>query len=396
MRTALRTAIAAAALSAAALTPLATAGAAFAAPVTHPAASNAASDENHRYEGKPVLIAKGKVAVLRNDAAYGPEAWIRAVGENWKPGDSYMGRVLTVLDTNNAAEVLDGLELKLTGIEEHAPVLKVTGPDGTKSYPLPVNGQGPVVPAGEYLGNRSLRSGGWAALYKQGPAKYVAVLHDQRNTITAELKVDGAGKGMQFSTDWVTLDTKGKLASYRNEAKDGDWSDRVDGCTATRTAPAFVAGMDVKLTNGPKGAVAEVSRGGKVLATLDKKHDTAFYGGARIKGLLDPAPSVPSFQMRSFGGPIPWSTLTFPAAPKCDAKPSAEPTKPAAKPASTAKQTVVQTGAQTTVVPKGGVAAGAELPQSGDDRLLFAGGAALVAAGAAGVALALFRRNGAR
>ncbi|MEU8525536.1 MULTISPECIES: hypothetical protein [Streptomyces] len=195
---------------------------------------------------------------------------------------------------------------------------------------------------------------------------------------------------MQFSTDWVTLDTRGTLSSYLDTEVRSDLTDRVEGCTATRTAGAGFHGLDVKLSNGPKGPVAEVSLRGKVLASLDKKHDTAFYGGARIKGLLDPAPSVPSFQMRQYGGPIPWSTLAFPAAPKCDVTSSA---MPAAEPAT---QTGAQTGAQTIVVPQGGVAAGAELPQTTDGRLLFAGGGALVAAGAAGVALALHRRHGAR
>ncbi len=136
MRTALalRTAIVTAALAGAMLIPAA--GSAFAAPAT--AASQAvAASENDRYEGEPVYIGEGLVAVLRNKAE-GPEAWIRAVGPDWKPGDTYMVRVVTKLDRTLPHDTANGLSLELTKAATAHPVLVVTAKDGgTKSYPLP-------------------------------------------------------------------------------------------------------------------------------------------------------------------------------------------------------------------------------------------------------------------
>lgn len=39
--------------------------------------------------------------MLRNKSE-GPEAWIRAVSPDWRPGDEYMGKVLVVLETSTA------------------------------------------------------------------------------------------------------------------------------------------------------------------------------------------------------------------------------------------------------------------------------------------------------
>nr|BFD87626.1 hypothetical protein StreXyl84_70270 [Streptomyces sp. Xyl84] len=135
-----RSAIAAAALVSAlgvtAVLPAASASAtgrtAHAAVITDPAA---------RYAGKAVSIGPNLVAVLRNDPdAGGPEAWIRAVSANWKPGDAYMFRVLDALDSGHRTAEQGNLSLKLTGVGGSAPALQVQSGKGTKTFPLPKAG----------------------------------------------------------------------------------------------------------------------------------------------------------------------------------------------------------------------------------------------------------------
>lgn len=261
------------------------------------------------------------------------------------------------------------------------------------------------VPTTGGLGRHPLADGGFANLFRTGPHSYVAFLVGPDNKPTGRLEANGSGAGDQFGTVFVTLEADGTLSSWRNpQPGGGGYSDVRDGCTVTRYAAAPFQGVDMALSNSPtRGPVARLSQNGKVIAVLDRAHDTALYGGARIKGLLDPAPSLPMFQMRVHGGPIPWDGLVFPAVPKdC-----AEPVKGGSgSPAGHRTQTGGGATAtpQTAVVPKGSVAAGAEpvttetvATEAGgtaDRSLLFAGGAALAGAGAAGVALALFRRRG--
>ncbi|MEV4192535.1 hypothetical protein [Streptomyces toxytricini] len=99
----------------------------------------AASDGADRYAGEPVYIGEGLVAVLRNGAE-GPEAWIRAVGTQWKPGDTYMVRVLALLDRSHPGDTVNGLGLRLAKADTDAPVLVVTQDGATASYPLPAKG----------------------------------------------------------------------------------------------------------------------------------------------------------------------------------------------------------------------------------------------------------------
>ncbi|MFI5636109.1 hypothetical protein ACIA8H_01700 [Streptomyces goshikiensis] len=134
MRTALRTSIVTAALAGAVLVPAA--GSAFAAPAPRAVTSTKAAAQDDRYAGQAVSIGKGMVAVLRNKAE-GPEAWIRAVGPQWKPGDDYMSRVLTMLNRQQTTDSVAGVSLKLTKADTAEPVLVVTQGGASKSYPLP-------------------------------------------------------------------------------------------------------------------------------------------------------------------------------------------------------------------------------------------------------------------
>ncbi|CAL9522804.1 hypothetical protein SUDANB120_03880 [Streptomyces sp. enrichment culture] len=145
MRTAfaLRTSLVTAALAGALLWPAAsgvyTAVAAQGPPAAAEYGGGAASDGADRYAGEPVYIGEGLVAVLRNGAE-GPEAWIRAVGTRWKPGDTYMVRVLALLDRSHPGDTVNGLGLRLAKADTDAPVLVVTQDGATASYPLPAKG----------------------------------------------------------------------------------------------------------------------------------------------------------------------------------------------------------------------------------------------------------------
>lgn len=126
MRTALRTSIVTAALAGVLLAPAATA---FAAPAAAPSvaavtsvsvSSIAANSSNtDRYDGESVLVADGRIAVLRNKSE-GPEAWIRAVAPDWKPGDGWAGRVLAKLDTAHPRAVVEGVQYDLKKIDAGA------------------------------------------------------------------------------------------------------------------------------------------------------------------------------------------------------------------------------------------------------------------------------------
>ncbi|MFF3214714.1 hypothetical protein ACFYYB_29265 [Streptomyces sp. NPDC002886] len=122
MRTALRTSIVTAALAGALLAPAATAIAAPAAQavsststVTAVSAASGSTSGSDRYDGEKHLVAKGRLAVLRNGAE-GPEVWIRAVAPDWKPGDGWAGRVLAKLDPAHKRAVIDGIRYDLKKI----------------------------------------------------------------------------------------------------------------------------------------------------------------------------------------------------------------------------------------------------------------------------------------
>ncbi|MFE3609850.1 hypothetical protein [Streptomyces goshikiensis] len=285
-----------------------------------------APSENDRYAGQAVSIGNGMVAVLRNKAE-GPEAWIRAVGPQWKPGDYYMTRVLTMLNRQQTTATVGGVSLKLTKADTAEPVLVVTEGGASKSFPLP----------------------------KGKAATPSCVSEVKRVTV-------GAG-GMTAS---LTMSPKGPKAFGDSEGP-GDWTLTLD-------------------RSYPKGP------------------DSYYLRIANVNG------AKPILEWKTQGGPnVPVQTASFPALPKgCtfEYKVTEEQTgsaKPAAKPSSattgvtaqTQAQTPVQ--AQTAVVPKGAVAAGAELPvetvADTDDSTTLAAGAGLLAIVAALGATVLRRRR---
>ncbi|WP_037835797.1 hypothetical protein [Streptomyces sp. NRRL S-244] len=327
MRTALRTSIVTAALAGALLAPAATAVAATAAP--QPAASTRAaasadssgsSDDSGRYEGRPVYVGNGMVAVLRNGAE-GPEAWIRYVGDQWKPGDNYMLHVVGLVTRGQTTAEAYGASFELTKAETTAPVLVVTTKGVAKSYPLPEGKAGPV-------------------------------------------------------------------------------------CSAEKSQN-IGAGMSAKLFMSPDGPRAELWVAGEDTAwrLLDRGFPALPESAGIIARIVNPSGAAPGFEWKTQGGGTPLGRTSFPALPK-GCKPNYKVTedraadKPAPKPeptvtvgAAPVADVKPQGGAQTVVVPKGGVAAGAEFAaEDTDNSTTVAAGTGLVAI-FAGLSVALLARG---
>ncbi|MFJ9544638.1 hypothetical protein [Streptomyces erythrochromogenes] len=323
MRTALRTSVVTVALAGAMLVPAA--GAAFAAAAAAPQSASAPASDNSRYEGEPVYIGEGLVAVLRNKAE-GPEAWIREVGPQWKPGDTYMVRVVTKLDRTLPHDQAKGLDLELTHAASARPVLVVTAADGrATSYPLP---------AGE---------------------------------ASTDCRVGPVGQEMGAGM---------KAELYLSEL-------------------------------GPKVLLFEAGDGGRGFAQLDRTHPSLPESAGIIARIVNPSSARPVFEWKTQGGNDTVGRVAFPAFPQgckpsyafTDDKPVTKPTTPS--PASTPAPVKPQTAGQTSVVPKGPVAAGAELPAKAaadtvDTATMTAGAALIAAFGALAASVVLRRRHATR
>ncbi|MEW2418390.1 hypothetical protein AB0953_32555 [Streptomyces sp. NPDC046866] len=202
LRTSLVTAVAAGML----LAPAATA--AFAVTSQAPTTTFAATGDNSRYEGQPVYIGEGLVAVLRNKAE-GPEAWIRAVPKDWKQGDEYLTRVLSLLNRKQTTTTVDGHRLELLGATTANPVLKVTHAGTSRSYPLP---KGEAVPT---------------------------------PTCVSDVKEVQVGAGMIAD---LTMSSKGPKAVVHGSAPGDTWSETLD-----RTHPKGGDAFYLRIVN-PSGA----------------------------------------------------------------------------------------------------------------------------------------------
>ncbi|MFF3977500.1 hypothetical protein [Streptomyces sp. NPDC001828] len=334
-RTPLRAAIAVAALAGALLTP----AAAFAATPAQTTVTAGASAD--RYDGEKVLVHKdaghGVIAVLRNGAE-GPEAWLRAVGPNWKPGDAWAVKVIAAVNRQTpdytAKEYLPGLKAQLLKADTTTPVLRITAPDGTvTTYALPKGAA--TKPAPKPTGTPSTK-----------PVVRPAGTTANGCTVTRRENI-GAG------TDAIlTMGTKGPSVTF------GD----ADGSPAPR------------------------------LGTLDRRHPKLPESAGIYAEILNSYGSAPQLKFKTQGGNTSYGYRSFPKLPKGCAVDGTS----ADKPAKTSVNTPAQNGGQTTVVPKGAVAAGAEFKQGGTDKgALLVGGAAVAAAGGIGFVV-VRRRSGAR
>ncbi|WP_030210314.1 hypothetical protein [Streptomyces sp. NRRL S-87] len=185
--------------------------------------------DDSRYLGRAVPIGNGLVAVLRNDGATGPEAWIRYVGPDWTPGETYMVRVVGLLDARHPRARIGGLELALVRPGSGRPVLEVTKGGVTKAYALPPRGsdlgRGCVsqvrrtdLGAGVFADLTTSTTGPQALLYAwAAPAKAFATLDREHPSLpdSAGFVVRITGAGSRPVLEWKT---QGGPAPYGHQA----------------------------------------------------------------------------------------------------------------------------------------------------------------------------------
>ncbi|WP_219669002.1 hypothetical protein [Streptomyces bambusae] len=338
MRTALRTSIVTAALAGALLAPAASAFATPAAPsattgATTSSASTSASTYGtlsaaDRYAGEPVYIGEGLVAVLRNKEE-GPEAWIRYVGPQWKPGDTYMVRVMEKLDRIHPAAVVNGLELHLDGDLDGegtaTPKLTVITKGKTSSYPLPKADSDTRLP-------------------------------------------------QRCVSDVFSVDIQGGLTAVLSMTPDGP---RVLLTDAASNEP-------YKKLNRTNPALP---KGDRTVAFIDQPDTTEPSFAYRTSGNAEPSRYMGFPQL-----PKSCTFNYTPKAPRPESQPSSTPSAtPSATPSGTPTPSAgtagtdvkAQTAGQTVVVPQGGVAAGAELAADETSSTSVFAGLGLVAVVAA-------------
>ncbi|MGW2016264.1 hypothetical protein [Streptomyces sp. NPDC001927] len=454
MRTALRTAVATALLAGVAVTPALTAGTAFAADAKPAAGAGKTADApgtlvrtetlrdgtiakiykvnalNHRaelfFDGKPVGVLdantrpvagndNGAFFVLFEDGR--TLSWERNYVPGAQPGVYKLadGTVLELAkkDGRYGLQVIENGKGRgftyLNGSRQvwtYGKAVVVLEQDGgfaayipgskVQAAPAPVGtggGQGPETPVGDKIGTRKLADGTVGDLWRHAKGHYTLELKTAagkpRGSITAGGPGGKAEKGQQFGEMWVTLDNKGQVGSWLNRNLGTDYSDTTKGCTVTRNSGSAFDELSLELVNSPSGPLARIHHddAGKVLATLTLTKSTALADGVWLSTM--PGAKKPFVQMRT-SEPEALFTLNFPDLPKgCAAgTPETKPTTPA--PGTSAGST----SGQTTVVPQGGVAAGAEIEGANDTALLASGlGAASVVA--AGLGFTVLRRRAA-
>ncbi|MGW4704381.1 hypothetical protein [Streptomyces sp. NPDC004285] len=168
----------------------------------------------------------------------------------------------------------------------------------------------------------------------------------------------------------------------------------VGECTVRQDIPSVFALLTVTLTNdlekGPKAVLKDES--GKPLVTVDRAHPGDTGAGLTLKGADTATPQV---GQRTQGGDTPYRWTAFPKLPKgCekDAEPTPAPSVTTPAPAGNTGITV-HNGRQTSVVPKGGVAAGAEFATGDESAALIAAGAGAASLAAAGLGFVVLRRR---
>ncbi|MBT2455261.1 hypothetical protein [Streptomyces sp. ISL-86] len=418
---ALRTSLVTAVITGTLLAPAA--AAAFAATPQTVASTYGTVSDNSRYEGEPVYIGEGLVAVLRNKAE-GPEAWIRVVGAGWKPGDTYLVRVAGLLNRTHTGETVNGLELKLTKADTATPVLTVTKAGVTKSYPLPKAESGQscdsahkTLPIGAGVSAElSMSASGPKALIRFAGSDKVWRTLDRNSSALPDsdgmyLRIANAS-GAQPVLEWKTQggDTPVSRAAFpalpegctpEYPVKDDKPADPAEKCTSESKSLAIGAGVSAQLSmsaSGPK-ALIRFAGSDKVWRTLDRNSSALPDSDGMYLRIANPSGAKPALEWKTQGGNAPVQNTDFPALPKgCkldypvkDDTATAKPTT--AKP-TTVSNTTTQTKGQTAVVPQGAVAAGAEVTaQDSDNTTTLAAGAGLLAVFAALGAGALRRRR---
>ncbi|MFD7976635.1 hypothetical protein [Streptomyces sp. NPDC059071] len=378
MRTALRTAVATALLTGLAVTPVFATGTAFAAD------GPAATAEDGTFVRTETLYNGTVVKIYK----LGP-TWYRA--ESFKNGQSIgsveaNARAAAGNDNGNYLVLFeDGRTLAWRG--------NVVSPAELGLYRL---ADGTVVELGKNPkdGRFGLRS-----VDKTGQGSgFVYAYHPVRSVWTygkavVVLENDGGlaayvpGQAGQAAPVYLGAGVNPKPAPKPGTVLSGPTA---NGCTVTEKIASVFPYWTVTLTNdlkkGPKAVLKDDTD--KVVGTADRQHPVDGRYGLKIEGADT---TTPKLGQRTQGGDMPYRWVDFPKLPEnCTATPTTTPT--------TAPTTGTGTqGGQTTVVPRGGVAAGAEFGtvEHANDTALLASGAGAAAVVAAGLGLTALRRRAA-
>lgn len=367
-RLALRAAVATAALAGAVLAPAATAFA-DTTPKADPAASTTA-------EGILVRTDQLKGGLTAKVYRHGDtDTYYTAVVLK---GDRQLGTLTA--GAGQAAEdsrVFEGILVTLTGTGA------VTSVSDHGS-----DGQGPETPAGVLVHKDTLKGGLSAEVYRHGEKDDVYY----SATVLSGKKVVGslaAGHGFKneetkvFGDISVTLFSDGRITSVNDHGSDGQGPETPLECVAT-VQKDIGAGLEALLTISPSGpsVVLRDFGDGKVFAQLDRKNPKLPASAGIIAEILAPNSHTPQLRTLVEGGGHPATVTDFPKLPKgCSFTYG-----------TTQDSGSNENDTQTTVVPKGGVAAGAEFEQ-GDDHVLVTAGGAAAALSAAGIGFVALRRR---
>ncbi|WP_406133374.1 hypothetical protein [Streptomyces zaomyceticus] len=418
MRTALRTAIATALVAGAAITvPALAAGAAFAA--DGPVAVTAADAEPAGVKPAGAESADGRPAGAKGAGAKGAGAkGTGAKGE--EDGTFVRDRILPNGDIARIVKIGDGhYRAEITKEGQRVGTLEADGhpaarnDDGTFlvlfETGLTSTWQGNLVPGAARPGLYELANGSRVELaVKYGRYTLQSVENGETRVLTT---LNGTRKVVQYGKAVIVVEPDGGLAAYIDGSMKQAAPRLVEApettpapaptpgpvvtlgeCTVRQDIPSVFALLTVTLTNdlekGPKAVLKDEA--GKPIVTVDRDHAADLGMGLTIKGANT---ATPRLGQRTQGGDTPYLWTAFPKLPKGCEKDSSAPT-PAPSVTTPAPAgntgTTTNTG-QTSVVPKGGVAAGAE-PGAGDDTTLLAAGAGASFA-AAGLGFVILRRR---
>ncbi|MFD6025753.1 hypothetical protein [Streptomyces griseoluteus] len=265
--------------------------------------------------------------------------------------------------------------------------------------PAPTSTEGPVGQQGPVLVKTvTLKGGLTAKVYKHTDqsAHYSATIL-AKGRILGELRA-GGGFGAQQSKVFlgfqVTLRADGSVTSVQDQGGGGQGPVVPVRCVVTVTRN-IGAGTEALMTLSPTGPSVAFRGAGetKLLPyTLNRLHPKLPASAGFQAEILGPNSTHPRLRTNMEGGGHPATVQDFPQLPKgCN---PFYPTTSTGSASSTGTTTPGTTSThQTTVVPKGSVAAGYESTRdSGAPVLMAVGGAA--AAGAAGIGFVVLRRRG--
>lgn len=262
----------------------------------------------------------------------------------------------------------------------------------TSATPAPTSSDGPGGQQGPALMKTvTLKGGLTAKVYKhtdQGEHYSATILAKGR--ILGELRAGGSFGAQQskvFNGFKVTLRADGSLTSVQDRGSNGQGPVTPVRCVVTVTR-SIGAGTEALVTISPSGP-SVVFRGAgetKLLPyTLNRLHPKLPASAGFQAEILDPTGTHPRLRTTMEGGGHPATVQDFPRLPKgCGV------TYPTTSTGSAGSTGTTSTN-QTTVVPKGSVAAGYESTQDSNAPVLMAVGGA---AGAAGIGFVVLRRRG--